>query len=52
MEKKQTELEMILTKTVEKQSKRIAALLLDLDLAHSQIEMLHEQQKEVKTTAK
>jgi len=35
-----TELEAVLKMTVEKQSRRIAGLMLDLDLAHSQIELM------------
>lgn len=41
-----TELEKVLQRTVEKQSRRIANLILDLDLAHSQIEILKAKEKE------
>lgn len=40
-----TELVTVLKKTVEKQSRRIASLMLDLDLAHSQLEVLGEKDK-------
>lgn len=36
----------LLKKTLYKQSQRIAALSLDLDLAHTQIDILNEQLKE------
>lgn len=42
MENKEMELD-VLKKTVQKQSSRIAGLMLDLDLAYSQIEYLNEQ---------
>lgn len=44
-----TELEMVLQRTIEKQSKRIATLTLDLDLAYSQIELLKEKENEDKS---
>lgn len=40
-----TEMERVLQRTVEKQSQRIANLLLDLDLAHSQIEVMKEEEE-------
>lgn len=47
-EKRESELEIVLKKTLERQSRRIAALMLDLDLAHSQIEILNEKLNELK----
>lgn len=46
--KEYTELEQILQRTVEKQSQRISSLSLDLDLAHSQIEVIQEQEQTAK----
>ncbi len=40
-----TEMELVLQRTVEKQSQRIANLQLDLDLAHSQIEVMKEKEE-------
>lgn len=43
----ESELEKVFRKTIEKQSRRIAALVLDLDLAHSQIEILKEEKANI-----
>ncbi|HLR58930.1 MAG TPA: hypothetical protein VK094_00430 [Pseudogracilibacillus sp.] len=48
MEKKEfTEMEEILRRTVEKQGQRIASITIDLDLAHSQIEVMKAAEEEV-----
>lgn len=45
-ESQETELEKVLKMTVEKQSRRMASLMLDLDLAHSQLEIMTAKIKE------
>lgn len=42
-----TEMEEILRRTVEKQGQRIASITIDLDLAHSQIEVMKAAEEEV-----
>lgn len=39
---------MVYEKTMSKQANRIATLMLDLDLAHTQIDLLNEELKTVK----
>lgn len=54
-QKEFTEMELVLQRTVEKLSQRVANLSLDLDLAHSQIEVMKDREdarQEVKKETK
>lgn len=46
MEREYSELEKILQRTIEKQNQRISTLMLDLDLAQSQIQVMKEDAEE------
>ncbi|WP_172369559.1 hypothetical protein [Sporosarcina jiandibaonis] len=47
MEKEYTELEKVFKLTIERQGKRISDLITNLDLAHSQIEVMKAEQSKV-----
>jgi len=51
-EQEYTDLEKVLKLTVEKQSRRIGNLILDLDLAHSQIEIMKAGEEKVEEVKK